>query len=271
MEIAPNNQIVTEKERKDIVNSLNKFDHWLVKKKIVSKPSEISFVDLPYADDDWTMIVKDGTVSFNTFFRKKCSAEYFKSIVLHEFFHLAVQKVPHKDDAVKIKDDFGAEMMKLIDIEADYFTALFYKEEFKYDLISYLRLYYDGGKVFSDRWIRVGKLERFIGTLLSITNMFFTHSDNPKKPIGCDLYLPCVTPLYMDDNMHVLVIRKEHIYFDNLGVKNTDFVKMKKCYSTSASSLSFKEYATQILNFCTTALRMTLPVDVKNQLKKVKD
>lgn len=125
----PKIPVISEKEKDDIIASLNQFDKWLVKKRIVKKPSTIKYVDLPFAKDDWTMRVSGNEVFFNTYNRTKCTADYFKSIVLHEFFHLAVQKVPHKDDAVKIKDDFGGELMKLIDIEADYFTALFFRAE----------------------------------------------------------------------------------------------------------------------------------------------
>lgn len=261
---------ITELEKSDLVKSLNDFDKWLVKKQVVTTPSTISYVNLPFANADWTMTVVDNEVSFNTFVRNKCSAKYYKSIVLHEFFHLAVQKVPHKDDAVKIKDDFGNEMMKLIDIEADFFTALFHKEVLKYGLVDYLRLYYEGGKVFADKWIRIGKLERFIGTLLSISRMFLDHPNKRDKVFCCDLYLPCVAPLSMDDKMHVLVIRKEHIYFDYINSTNKDFVAMKECYS-SLSILSFKEYAQKIIEFCCHALDRDIPKSIVSQIKKITD
>ena len=122
---------LTDEEQEDLIKALRSFGKWIVKKGIVDSLGHINHtVDMPYSTDDWVMTVDEAkkTISFNTFVRNKCSYDYFKSIVLHEFFHLAVQKVPNKDDAVKIKDDFGEQLMKLIDIEADFFTALYYKE-----------------------------------------------------------------------------------------------------------------------------------------------
>ena len=172
---------LNKKEKDDLLKSISDFEEWLLKKKIIdTNPDKIRIVDLPFANADWIMKYDENnkTVSFNTFVQKKCSYDYYKSIVLHEFFHLAVQKVPNKEDAVRIKDDFGNELMKLIDIEADFFTALFYKEHLKFGLVDYLKLYYEGSQAFSDQWIRIGKLERFMGTLLGIIKMFITHVDN---------------------------------------------------------------------------------------------
>ncbi len=261
---------MSEKEKDDLIASLNQFDKWLVKKQIVESPTTISFVDLPYANEDWTMTVKDSTVSFNTLARNRCSAKYYKSIVLHEFFHLAVQKVPHKDDAVKIKDDFGNQLMSLIDIEADYFTALFFKEILGYSLVDYLRIYWEGGQVFTDKWIRVRKLERFMGTLLSISKMFMDHPNKSDKVSCCDLYLPCVTPLSMDDKIHVLVIRKEHICFDYLESTNKDFAAMKECY-TSISVTTFKDYAQKVVDFCCHSLKRPIPRKITIQINKLTD
>lgn len=266
----PKLPVMSEAEKETLTAALNSFDKWLVKKGIAAKPSNITYVDLPYADADWTMSFVDNQVSFNTFVRNKCSADYYQSIVIHEFFHLIVQNVPHKDDAVKIKDDFGVEMMKLIDIEADFFTAVFYKEVLGFDLVSYLKLYFEGGKVFSDKWIRISKLERFIGTLLSISKMFMDHPNKRDKVSCCDLYLPCVAPLSMDDKLHVLVIRREHIYLDYIASTNKDFIAMKECYS-SLSTLSYKEYATKIIDFCCHALSRPVPAKIMTQIKSIKD
>lgn len=258
------NTNLTPEERKELVDELNKFLDWLKSKKIIEKVRKISLiVDFPFSDADWTMRydAQKGEVSFNTFYKKDCSPDYYKSIILHEFFHLAVQRVPNKEDAVKIKDDFGDELMRLIDIEADFFTALYFKEMKGFTLVQYLNLYYEGSKVFADKWIRIGKLQRFIGTLLSISKMFLTNRTK-KSVTSYDLYLVCIGPLSTKDGIHVLVIRKEHIYFEHIEASTDDFVEIRDCYS-NIESLTVKGYVTKILNFASKALKIQLPEDVK--------
>lgn len=262
---------LTEQEKKELIRALNKFERWIVKKKIVPSLAHINHtVDLPFSTDDWVMAVdeKNKTISFNTFVRNKCSANYYKSIVLHEFFHLAVQKVPNKDDAVKIKDDFGDELMRLIDIEADFFTALFYKEELGFTLPQYLTIYFEGSQVFSNKWIRIGKLERFIGTLLSICKMFINHPKKNQAVKSYDLYLPSITPLYTEDNLHVLVLRKEHIYFDLIKANQQDFIAIKDCYK-NIDTLTVKGYIEKIVGFACKALALELPVHIRNEINKL--
>lgn len=258
---------LSHEEEEDLLNSLNAFDDWLVTKGITQTKASVQQVDFPFADEDWTMIVEtDGSVSFNTFVKKKCSYNYYKSIVLHEFFHLVVQKIPHKDDAVKIKDDYGGIMMNLIDIQADFFTALFYREAYGTTLVQYLLLYYEGGKVFADKWIRISKLERFIGTLLSITKMFCNTPDKRDDVDFTDLYLPCVAPLSTEENLHVLVVKKKHIYFDSIVANNKDFLNIKDSY-TNINNTSFKEYVIKITEFTFKALKIDMADEIKKEIE----
>lgn len=263
---------LTNAEEKKLLKSINNFSKWLEKRKVVKSLAHINHtVDMPFANEDWVMKVNDRakSVSFNTFVREKCSFEYYQSIVLHEFFHLAVQRVPNKEDAVRVKDDFGDELMKLIDIEADYFTALYFKEELGYNLVNYLRLYFEGSRVFSDRKIRAVKLERFIGTLLSIFKMFVDNQFVNKRVITTDLYLPTISPVYTEDSLHVLVIRKEHIYFDTIKASFQDFVDIKDCY-TNIDSLTLKGYTEKLINFCCKAFNIGMPKKVKSEIDKIK-
>jgi len=263
-------QQLTSDEEKQIFVVLTQFISWLRAKKMVSNMPSIRYMDLPSADADWVMKFDPvtGDISFNTFCRKHCSFEYFQSIVIHEFFHLAVQKVPSKEDATRVKDDFGEQLMKLIDIEADFFTALFYKEILGYSLVGYLKLYHEGSKVFKDKWIRMGKLERFIGTLLSISKMFINHPTNAKKVSSYDLYLVAISPLFTEDNLHVLVIRNEHIYFDLIHASAADFVKIKECY-TNDDGFSLKGYVDRIVAFITKALSITIPESITKEIARL--
>jgi hypothetical protein len=208
---------------------------------------------------------KKATVSFNTFVSKRCSFEYYKSIIIHEFVHLVVQKVPNKEDATRLKDDFGDKFMRLIDLEADYFTAQFYKEVYKYSLVQYLQLYYDGSKAFSDKWIRKGKLERFIGTILSISKMYIDSPNNAKTQNTCNLYLPTISPLYTEDNFHVLLIKKEHISYEVLNASYMDFMELRKCYST-IDDYSYKGYVCQIIKFVCKAFDIPIPKNIEKEI-----
>jgi hypothetical protein len=264
---------LTAAQEKKLLKSINQFVTWLIGKEIIeSIPANIHLYELPFANEDWVMKYDPvtGDLSFNTFLSKKCSYEYFTSIILHEFFHLAVQKVPNKDDATKIKDDFGGELMKLIDIEADFYTALFYKEVWDYNLVKYLKLYYEGTKVFSDKWIRVTKLERYIGTLLSISKMFIKYHKSKKAVTIFDLYLVSIGPFSTEDNLHVLVIRKEHIYFDFIQASLADFTKIRNCY-TNEDEISLKSYIGKIVSFVSKALQMDIPEDVKKEIDQIKN
>jgi hypothetical protein len=62
---------ISEEEKNDLIAALNKFDSWLVQKGIATTPTTITYVNLPFADADWTMIVTGSEVSFNTYVRKK--------------------------------------------------------------------------------------------------------------------------------------------------------------------------------------------------------
>lgn len=261
---------LTKAGEKEILNTINKFRDWLTKKKIVLSLDHISkVVDMPFANEDWFIKMdEDGDISFNTYVSSKCSFGYFRTIVLHEFFHLAVQNVPNKNDAVKVKDDFGDTLMKLIDIEADFFTALYHKEELGLDLIDYLKFYYEGRNVFSDSWIRASKFERFIGTLLSIFKMFVDHPKHKQIVKRYDLYLPTIAPIYTENSLHILVIGREHIYVDAINASYNDFVELKSCY-TNVDSLTLKGHLQKLVNFCCTAFNIKMPASIKKDLEKI--
>lgn len=256
-------------QKKDLIEKLNSFAQWLKKKKIVKKLYHFDDeVEMPFASEDWFMKAdpKRKTVSFNTHVSEKCTYEYYMSIVLHEFFHLEVQKVPNKEDAVKLRDDFGNELLKLIDIEADFYTASFFKEVLNYNLVDYLKLYYEGSKVFSDGWIRTIKLERFIGTLLSISRLHMING-NAKDP-PCDLYLPTISPIYTEETLHVLVVKKEHIHFDEIKASYNDFKSIKECY-TNIDTLTSKGYIERLISFAAKAFGIETPKDIQIDIDNI--
>lgn len=257
-------------QRDEMIELLNKFVVWLKSKQIINREQRIKyFVKMPASKGDWVMKVDGDKIEFNTFMSSKCDFEFYKLVILHEFFHLRVQRVPNKADATRVKDAFGDQFMKLIDIEADYFTALFFKEELAYGLVDYMRLSYNGNILFLDSKIRPGKLERFIGTLLSIVKMYI---DNASVDFGkvskCDLYLPTISPVYTENSLRILVISKEHIYLDEIKAGYRDFIKVKECYSYS-DSMNEKKYVDTLLRFSHKALQKRIPAEIKTEISKI--
>ena len=122
--------VLAKARQEELQGCINSFLEWLRSKMEASAAERYKVFEYPDpTEEDWIMKVHhdpDAKVSFNTYVTKSCSFDYFRMIVLHECFHLFVQDVPNKLDAKRLRDDFGSVMMKLLDIEADYYTALFY-------------------------------------------------------------------------------------------------------------------------------------------------
>ncbi|MDP1803378.1 MAG: hypothetical protein Q8L81_18590 [Bacteroidota bacterium] len=263
-------QEFTEQEGELLIQSLNGFTKWLNEIGVLKAlEGNKRLVDFPFSTQDWLMQVEGDTVSFNTEVRKKCSFDYYKMVVLHESFHLMVQKIPNKGDATRIKDNFGDQLMKLIDIEADFYTALYYKEKLNYTLVKFLGLYFDGRTVFNDERIRPGKFERYIGSLLSVAKLFIEYPKVDSKDIEYDLYLPTIAPVYTESKLHVLVIRKKHIYLDEISATHDDFVKLMSCYK-DVNDFTKQAYITKLINFIFKAFNKEIPKSIKDEIGKIK-
>lgn len=262
---------LTDENLQILLDTINDFIKWLRLKNVVqTAPTIDRTFDFPYADEDSIMKVDvdKNEVSFNTYISNKCSFEYYKIVVLHEFFHLEVQKVPNKDDATKIKDDFGSVLMKLIDIEADFYVALYLKEKLNYTLVKYWAINHEGGTVFVDKWIRAAKFERFIGTLLSTSKMFVNYPTDGSDFIAYDLYLPTISPIYTEESLHVLVVKREHIYFEEIEANYQDFQNLKYCYK-DVSNYSIKEYVKELIGFSSKALKLKVSSEIKLEIELI--
>ncbi|KIX21262.1 hypothetical protein SY27_10980 [Flavobacterium sp. 316] len=241
----------------DLKAELNKFNLWLIDYKVIIDVFDIENVKIePFSSEDWIMRVNkyEGgkkIVSFNPNIIKKCNFEYLKIVLLHEYFHLIVQKVPNKIDAVKIKDTFGGDFMNLIDIEADFYVALYLRKSKNYTLEKYWELYFNGSKIFSDEWIRTKKFERYIGSLLSVNKMFSEDLEN----ISFDLFLPTIASIYTEESIMILVVKQKHISFEEVDANYEDFKKIKDIYKNN-TDLDFKNYFKEIKAFTTKALKL---------------
>ncbi|KIA97764.1 hypothetical protein OA93_12310 [Flavobacterium sp. KMS] len=247
---------IKENDRERLLEELEKFNKWLIDEKVTESLFDIKDVTIePTSKGDWIMKVHNHNgaqkVSFNPVNLNAWGYDFFEVVILHEYFHLVVQKVPNKDDAVKIKDYFGSDFMSLIDIEADFYVALYLKDIKGYNIDSYWELNFKGSTAFSDDWIRAKKFERFLGSLLSVNKMFLS----PTKIF--DLYLPSISPVYTEDHMKILVLKREHIYFEEINASYQDFIDIKKIYK-QPSEHSVTGYIKTIKKFTAKALNTSI-------------
>lgn len=265
MEFAGNNGIIlTKEQRTTLQQSVRDFLTWLLG-KLDPMPSRKydSFAFVGPDAGDWFMDVPtDGSpVKFNTHALKTCSFEYYRMIVLHECFHLLTQDVPNKLDAKRLKDDFGETMMILLDIEADFYTYLFYREVFNYSFVDFQKISFEGIKTFSDKSIRFPKFERFIGTQISIFNHYIVGRGRDR-----DLYVASIRNVATEEKVHLLISKATHFQYTEANLDQSDLKRIRVSYSPEGS-LSAYEYVAGIAHFCSKALGIAMPKVVESELQ----
>ncbi len=259
---------LTEKQKQQLSSSIRGYVKWLRSKvNVIGADRYRLFVFPEPTQEDklmWLDPSLEGVVHFNTYNVYKSSFEFYRMILLHECFHLYVQDIPNKEDAKRVKDDFGDVIMKLLDIEADYYTALYYKERRNASLVDIFSLYYQGSRMFGDPKIRVTKLERFIGAVLSIASVFLAHPEDGSIEEN-DLYLPTVSNIPTEDSIHILIARKSHFVLSAIHADYQDLYEMKKCY-TSAGEYTLKGYVDRLIHFASKALGHPISDKISREL-----
>jgi hypothetical protein len=265
-----NKHELTDDQKLDLEFSIANFQTWLQKDKKLQLLVNRNYEKLSFprpTSADWIMRVKGTEVQFNTYGIAKCTFAYFRMIVLHECFHLFVQGVPNKSDAKRFRDDFGDVFMKLLDIEADYFTAMFHKEILRVPLVDIYALYYEGSRLFGDPLIRPPKVERFIGTVLSVANAYF-RNPGVKKVKENDLYLPNLVNIPTEDSIHILIAHRDHFSLGQIQADIHDFSMLKKCY-TGRNDAGVREYVETLVTFAAKALSREIPSTIYKQFTTV--
>lgn len=252
---------LTLRQEQRLSSSIRDYLKWLRAKVDVQGADKYTVFRFPRPTTEdkvmWVDPSADRTVYFNSYMCAKCGFDFYRLVILHECFHLFVQGVPNKEDAKRVKDDFGDVIMKLLDIEADYYTTLYFKERRRASLVDIFSLYYQGSLAFGDPKIRVTKLERFIGAILSIANVYFAHPDD--KPVSAsDLYLPTVSNIPTEESLHILIARQSHFELGSIHADYQDLYEMKKCY-TNASAYTLRGYVDHLLHFASKALNYPIP------------
>lgn len=259
--------MLIDPEYAKLEESINDFLTW-VRTKCPTLPASgnvrVRFCEA--SDGDWIMRVQDdGEVQFNPAIAQRCSPGYFRMVVLHECFHLFVQAVPNKVDAKRLRDDFGSPMMNLFDIEADYYAALYLKERYSADVFEILRLTYEGSRIFGDPKIRNVKVERFLGSILSIANAFLSPAENSDT-----LYLPNISNLATDGSVHVIMFRQSHLAVGEINASLNDFVQLRDCYTRGGELYTVQGYARILLEFACKALSLPRPADASERLAELR-
>lgn len=262
---------ITELQQQKLRASIRAFLQWLPDKVALVNSDTYKFEFARPTRADWLMRVShdkgETIVTFNPAITAQCSYRYYEMVVLHECFHLFVQNIPNKDDAKRVKDDFGDVTMKLLDIEADYFTAMFLREHQGATLVDILKLLYEGSRVFADPHVRTTKLERFIGSLLSIAA---PHVDPRWRNTDVSLYLPTLGNIPTEETIHILILRRTNCFVSTIHASYQDFYEMKLCY-TMADQYSIRGYVSQLVRFACKALDCDMPVRVARQVDELEE
>jgi hypothetical protein len=250
-------QGLSSKERDKIGQEIRRFRRWLegLGVPLPGRPRYTTAYVRTAKREDWVMWVQDPKkkqVQFNSYIRTKCSFPYFVNVILHECFHLLAHDLPNKSDAKRLRDDFGEEAMRVLDIEADFFVAEYFRHKKGYDLRRNLGVFYEGGKVFGDPKTRIGKLERFVGSILSISNAHFERSRAGTRK----LFLPTVKNILTESSLHVMIMNNHCSSIGEIDASIEDFRAVNRCY-TKADSMTRDQYVSTLVSFSEKALRKT--------------
>lgn len=201
-------------------------------KILTGKVCRLSF-ELEFSLEDWIFKPRgENVLVFNSALVNKCTSDYYLSILIHELYHYVEHKISRKSEVKILKDFYGDGFMRIMDIEADLYTAKYFHEIKRIDYQDFLRILYNGRNVFSDPKVRAGKLARFLGTLLSIGHYFKTNI--PK------IFLPELRDIAINGITHLIVVKKGAHQHIKIEMDNNHLRLLKDLYQTP--QISFKEY-----------------------------
>jgi hypothetical protein len=217
--------------------------------------------------EDWVMWVKrpeKKEVQFNTYLITQCSFDYFLTVILHECFHLFVHDLPNKSDAKRFRDDFGDDLMRLLDIEADFFVADYLRHQKGYSLVQVFNCFYEGSSIFGDPKTRIGKLERFVGSVLSIAYAHYKKT----RPGQRKLFLPTIQNILTEGSLHVLTVSRDAIALSDIDATTSDFIELNRSY-TQAKKMRRHAYVEQLVHFAAKALKAKVPRKITKDLAEL--
>ena len=184
---------LTDKEKERAISLVNDFHAWLPAIGIsVEKRQQWRFEIAQASTDDWTMRPdsESGVVLFNPHLVDSgiCSYDYFCTVIIHEAFHLLAHNIPHKSNAKHLRNRYAPYFMIYFDIEADVIAARFFRDVMAYSKKDYVRILSESCHAFPSDSFEEEKLERFIGSLLSVVAMY--REDGKNHRCRSDIILP---------------------------------------------------------------------------------
>jgi len=250
---------------------IQNFHEFLLERGVVRDPREFSYKVTRPSERDFTMEVTNNVVEFNPIVlkQKKCSFEYYLSIIFHELVHLWVHNIPNKSDAKRVKSSFANVTMRQFDVEADTIVAWYLKEIMDFSLIKYYKLLIEGTRVFGDPEVSSGKVERFIGSLISTARLFVdTNSQN--RLYRPTFYLPCLCNRF-DASVPILVQYNGYHAIANRDMSNMDIDRLRGIY-VNADEARLSEYGCvkDMVDFVAKVLELKIPLPVMRELSKMR-
>lgn len=212
-------------------------------KLLTGQPCELSFI-FEYSTGDWIFKPQSQQViKFNTALLNSCSKEYYILVIIHELFHLVKHKILYKSEVKILKDFYGNSFMRIMDIEADLYAAMYFQKIQKMAYNSFLELLYSGRLVFTDAKIRAGKLARFLGSMLSVTHLFKTRE--------MIVFLPELRDVAINGIVYLITTNGSNHQLVNLKMNNHQFEKLKQLYTVpNISKNTYIREINDIINYC---------------------
>ena len=124
--------------------------------KLLGKPCLIEF-EFDSFEEDWIFRVKkDNVLTFNLSLFHLCSERFYLCVIIHELYHYIKHKILDKSEVKILRDLYSDLIIRAMDVEADLYAAIYFKEELNYSYSEYIELLYEGRKVFISKNIRFG-------------------------------------------------------------------------------------------------------------------
>ncbi|HZV69745.1 MAG TPA: hypothetical protein VFG10_09380 [Saprospiraceae bacterium] len=193
---------------------------------------------------DWLFDPRDGGkhIVFNTTIESRCRGQYYLSIIIHEFYHFIHQGIPFKKDVDELKEVLGNNFMISLDMQADYYTAVYFNKNLGFDLQDFIGLLYDGSSTFASSEFSKNKFCRYIGTILTV-GYYFIYKINRTYLTG---YIEgsetCKFLFFVTD------FKQENFKRVQSIIDNTSFESLKLAFSSS-ETLGRSEYISIIRSF----------------------
>ena len=192
--------------------------------------------------EDWIFHpLNQKTILFNTSLREFCSAEYYSFIVIHEFYHYINHRIVEKTIVKFLKDNYGEIFMRIFDIEADLYTAIYFHKKCKVSFNEFIKIHHESIKVFKDKKTRLGKLARHFGSLLSISN-YYRNQQNT-------LFLPSLDDAAFNKEVSLIKISDSHHSYWNFPFRQEELDELINLYTDyTLDSDSYLERVTKLVN-----------------------